>query len=211
MKRTLFIAYLAGIILTLLGSGCRRSGDPLPLALDTIRSGGDTNGVKPPDTTHSKVDSVKSDLPPMAKAIEPAMLAVFLPKMQGWSVSGEMEHEIQVRDNFNRSRVAQTYIMGQKKVKIDINDLAFVPYLYDPWQKFKGNYLDDDNTARTETTTIGNYRAVQTMEKHDPRGSVTVFPGKRYVVTIVMDGAESINDVRRIAESLDLRGLENLQ
>lgn len=211
MKRKILFVLSAGLTLTLLGSGCRRNGEPLPLALDTIRAGSDTNGMKPPDTSHTKVDSIKSDLPPMAKAIEPRQLLPYFPKMAGWTLSGEMEHELQIRDSFNRSRLAQTYTMGAKKVKIEINDFAYVPYLYDAWQKFKGNYLDDDNVARTETTMIGGYHAVQTMEKHDPHGSVTVFPGKRYVVTIVMDGAESINDIRRIAESMDLRGLENLQ
>jgi hypothetical protein len=49
------------------------------------------------------------------------------------------------------------------------------------------------------------------MEKHEPHAELTVFPGTRYVVQITMDGAETINDVRRIAESMDLKGLEALQ
>jgi len=189
---------------------CRRNPEPLPLTFDSLKPG-DSTTVRPADTSKAVLDSVKSALPPMAKAIDPMRLSTYLPKLTGWSLSGEMEHEIQIRDNFNRSRVAQTYTLGAKKVRVDINDFAYVPYLYEPWQKFKGNYLDDDNVARTETTTIANYHAVQTMEKHDPHASVSVFPGNRYVVTITMDGADDINDARRIAELMDLRGLELLQ
>ena len=211
MNRTIFSYASIGFIILLIAGGCRREQQPLPLSMDTIRAGSDTSGLKPADTSHARVDTSKSTLPPMAKAVDPMRLMTYLPKMVGWSLSGEMEHEYQVRDNFNRSKVAQSYTMGAKKLKVEINDFAYVPYLYDGWQKFKGNYLDDDNTARTETTTIGGYHAVQTMEKRDPHASLTVFPGNRYVVTIVFDGAESINDARHVAESMDLKGLEMLQ
>jgi hypothetical protein len=209
--KTTRIRSTAALFLLFTVFGCRRNPEPLPMSLDTIRASSDTTGLRQADTSHAKSDTARSNLPPMAKAIDPTRLAQFLPKMPGWALSGEIEHEIQVHDNFNRSRVAQTYTNGPKKVKIEINDYAYVPYLYDAWQKFKGIYLDDDNFARTETTTIAGYHAVQTMEKKDPHGSVTVFPGNRYVVTVVLDGADNINDVRRIAESMDLKGFETLQ
>jgi hypothetical protein len=191
--------------------GCRRNPEPLPFSFDSLKPG-DSTGLKPADTSKAaKPDTVAAPAVPMAKAIDPARLSQFLPKMPGWAMSGEMEHELQIRDNFNRSTVGQVYTQGSKKAHVVINDFANVPYLYEPWQKFKGNYLDDDNVARTETTTVAGYRAVQSMEKHEPHAEVTVFPGTRYVVQITMDGAESINDARHIAESMDLKGLEALQ
>lgn len=198
------------IVALLVATGCRRNPEPLPFSFDSIRSG-DSTGLKPPDTAKSKAtDTVSPPAVPMAKAIEPSRLAQYLPKMTGWTLSGEMEHELQLRDNFNRSSVGQIYTQGAKKVHVVINDFAYVPYLYEPWQKFKGNYLDDDNVSRTETTSVAGYRAVQSMEKHEPHAELTAFPGNRYVVTITMDGAETINDVRHIAEGMDLRGLEAL-
>lgn len=200
-------------LLALSFAGCQRNPEPLPLSFDSLKPGIDSTAIRRSADSAIKAaaDSAKSALPPMAKAVEPAKLAQYLPKMAGWGLSGEMEHEFQIRDNFNRSRVAQTYTSGAKKVRVEINDFAYVPYLYEPWQKFKSNYLDDDNIARTETTIVAGYHAVQTMEKHDPHASVSVFPGNRYVITITMDGAENINDARRIAESMDLKGLESLQ
>jgi hypothetical protein len=165
----------------------------------------------PPIDTTPKPDTLRSNLPPMAKAIEPDQLATFLPSLPGWVPQGEIEKEIQVRENFNRSRVAETLVMGPKKLKVQIDDFAYVPYLYDPWQKFKGVYLDDNNDERTETTSIAGYRAVQSMDKKEPHGEITVFPGNRFVVTVVEDGAESINEVRRLVESMNLKRLETLQ
>ena len=198
------------LLLLTIAIGCRRAGEVPPMSLDTLRPAGDTN-FKPKDTTRANADTSHSNLPPMAKAVDPDRLASFLPKLPGWTPVGELEKEIQIRTNFNRSRAAQAYTMGQKKLKVQIDDFAYVSYLYDPWEKFKGTYLDDDNVMRTETTTIAGYRAVQSMEKHDPHGEVTAFPGNRYVVTIVEDGADNINEVRHFAEMMDLHGLEAMQ
>ncbi len=203
--------FLALWIACILSSGCKRN-DELPASLDSIRPSADTISLKTPqDTSKAKVDSAKSNLPPMAKAIEPDRLVAFLPALPGWTPQGELQKEIQVRDNFNRSRIVQTFVNGTKTVKIQIDDFAYVPYLYDPWQKFKGVYLDDNNDERTETTTILGYHAVESMEKKEPHGEITLFPGNRYVVSITEDGAENINEVRRLAETINVRGLETLQ
>ncbi len=202
---------LAICLILILCSGCRRN-DQLPPSLDSLHPSVDSLMLKPTqDTSKTRADTTLSNLPPMAKAIEPDQLATFLPTLPGWTVQGEVQKEIQVRDNFNRSRVSENLTMGTKKLKIQIDDFAYVPYLYDPWQKFKGTYLDDNNDERTETTIIAGYRAVQSMEKKEPHGEITLFPGNRYVISIVEDSAESINEIRRIAESMNLKGLENLQ
>jgi hypothetical protein len=207
MKYVLILCIILSI-----ASGCGHN-EPLPMSLDTLRPSVDTAGIKPPakDSAQPKADSAHSNLPPIAKAIEPDRLAFFLPTLSGWTSQGEMQKEIQIRENFNRSRISQSFVNGTKKLKIQIDDFAYVPYLYDPWQKFKGTYLDDNNDERTETTTIAGYRAIQSMEKKESHGEITLFPGNRYVVSITEDGAENINEVRRIAEQMNLKGLETLQ
>ena len=115
-----------------------------------------------------------------------------------------------MHENFNRSRAALNYVNGSKKLKIQIDDFAYVPYLYDPWQKFKGTYLEDNNNERTETTTIAGYPAVQTMEKKTPHGEIMIF--REIDMSFGHeDGADNINEVRRIAEAVNLKGLETLQ
>jgi hypothetical protein len=190
--------------------GCRRN-ESLPLLMDSLHSSTDTTTTPKPAQDTSKAKADTSTLPPMAKAIEPDRLATFLPNLPGWTPQGDTIKEIQVHENFNRSRAALNFVNGGKKLKIQIDDFAYVPYLYDAWRKFKGIYLDDNNDERTETTTIAGYRAVQSMEKKEPHGEITLFPGNRYVVSIVEDGAENINEVRRIAEAMNLKGLESLQ
>jgi len=209
LHRNISCAFAASLLLV----GCNSNPHP-QMALDTIRTSSDSSEttidtIRTRDT--AKIDTTHASLPPMAKAIDPTRLAQFLPRMPGWTPSGDLQKEIQIRDNFNKSRAAQTYTQDQKKVTIEINDFAYIPSLYEPWQKYQGTYLDDDNNARTETTTIVGYRAVQTMQKHVPQCEVTIFPGKSYVVTVLEDGAENINEARKIAASIDLKGLELLQ
>src|SRR2546421_10804637 len=106
--------------------GCRRN-EPPPMSLDTIRAAGDTTSLRPQqDTSKAKADTTHSNLPPMAKAIEPDRLAAYLPKMLGWTSQGELQKELQIRENFNRSRVNQTYTNGSKKVKVQIDDFAYI-------------------------------------------------------------------------------------
>ncbi len=206
------LLFLIVSTISILSDGCRRN-ESLPLLMDSLHSSTDSTTIikQSQDTSKAKADTIASNLPPMAKAIEPDRLAAFLPNLPGWTPQGDTIKEIQVHENFNRSRAALNYVNGSKKLKIQIDDFAYVPYLYDPWQKFKGIYLDDNNDERTETTTIAGYRAVQSMEKKEPHGEITLFPGNRYVVSIVEDGADNINEVRRIAEAVNLKGLEALQ
>ena len=213
LHRTIFSAP-AFLVIALVLASCH-SNSHTQTELDTIRTGIDTTTTTTADTTRArdtaKRDTSRAALPPIAKAIDPARLAQFLPNMPGWTPAGDVQKEIQVQDNVNKSRAAQTYTQGTKKVTIEINDFAYVPASYEPWQQYTGTYLDENNNARTETTSIAGFRAVQTMQKHIPQGEVTIFPGNRYVVTILEDGAENINDVRKIAASVNLQGLQLLQ
>jgi hypothetical protein len=194
-------------------AGCNRERLP-EMSTDTLKPapGSYVADTTLADTTKkATTDTVKSDLPPIARAIEPDRLAQFLPHLTGWTPTGELQKEIQIHDKFNKSRVEQDYVSGDKKVKVEINDYAYVPYLYEPWSKFKGTYIDDDNIARTETSTLGPYHVVQSMEKKDPHAEVTVFPGKRFIVRVVEDGSPTIDEARTIAQQVDLRGLEAIQ
>ena len=195
--------------------GCAHKDAREPMALDTIKPGNGqmAKGEAAKDTSAAKpaADTSHSNLPPMAKAIEPERLAGFLPKINGWSQNGDITKEIQVRDKFNKSDVSETLTNGNKKLTIEIDDNAYVPYLYDPYTQFKGAYLDEDNTQRTEVTTVAGYHAVQTWEKQAPHGVVVIFPGSRYVVKVTEDGAQDINEVRNLAQQSDLKGLEGLQ
>jgi hypothetical protein len=132
MKKSRFF-YFVVLVTCLLCSGCRRD-ESSYTSLDTIRSANDTtNLANKQDTTKAKADTVHSTLPPIAKAIEPNRLAAYLPKMTGWTTVGDIQKEIQIRDTFNRSRITQNYSNGAKTLKIQIDDFAYVPYLYAPW------------------------------------------------------------------------------
>jgi hypothetical protein len=151
-----------------------------------------------------------SDLPPIATPIAPEKLAQFLPAMEGYTAS-VLEQESKVRKNFSSSKVSRTFTKGAVKIVLEVDDFAYVPFLYQPFDKYKDTYLDDDNVERTETTTIKGYHAVQTWEKQSKGAQITLFPGKRYVVRLTGDGLTSINDARSILESMNLGGLESLQ
>lgn len=199
---------------------CRNNNQRVDDSLDTLitrTTVPDKPSTKTKDTVVAQTpaatpDTAKhpSDLPPMATPITPDRLAQFLPKMDGY-LRGELVRETKIRKNFNSSMVEQPYTKGDKKFTVQINDYAYVPFLYQPFEQFQGNYLDDNNDERTETTTIGGFRAVQTWEKKNHRSTIFSFPGKRYVVRLIGDNLTNVDEARAVLESMDLSGLSQLQ
>ena len=201
-----------GASVSMVALGCNRNAS-IPMSLDTLHPAPDTFGIHPPavETTRIAGDTNVPALPPIVRAVDPARLAAFLPPMVGWTPLGELQKELSVRDSINLSRAWQIYTNGIDTVTIQINDLAYVPSLYAPYQKYKGIYLEDNNTERSETTSIAGFQAVQTVEKKTAHSEIVIFPGNRYVVVLTEAGSNDVNDLRRIAQSINLRGLEALQ
>ena len=148
-------------------------------------------------------------LPPIATPIAPEKLAKFMPAMAGFT-TGELQQETKVRKNFNSSRAAQTFAKDGAKFTVEINDYAYVPFLYEPFDKYKDAYLDDDNDERTETTTIAGFHAVQTWGKKSFEATIYLFVGRRYIVKVSAEGVKNIGEARAVIETMDLHGLERV-
>jgi hypothetical protein len=209
---------LCAVVSSVVFSSCSdRSKPEGNQVLDTMRPAAATAAKMPsqvdstlahtkPDTAHAPI----SDLPPIATPITPDRLGNFLPKLEGYT-PGEMETETKIRKDFASSKVGRTFTKDPVKLLLEINDYAYVPFLYQPFDQYKTRYLQDDNDERTETTEISGYHAVQTWEKKGLRATIFLFPGKRFVVKLVADNIKDISAARAVLEQMDLRGLEHLQ
>jgi hypothetical protein len=121
-----------------------------------------------------------------------------------------VQKETRIRSNMKVSKASRVYKNGDKKVTVTINDYAYVPSQYMPYEQYRGEYLQDDNIERTESTRISGYEAVQTWLKKENRAEITLFPGKRYVVQVTADGVNDVSEARRILDGMNLSGLESL-
>lgn len=151
-----------------------------------------------------------SDLPPVTTPLPPDRLASFLPNLDGYTAE-ELQTETRIRSNMRVSKAWRVFKNGDKKVTVTINDFAYVPSQYIPYEQYRGEYLQDDNIERTEASRIGGYEAIQTWLKKENRAELTVFPGKRYVVSVTADQMNSVDEACKLAESVNLRGLEGLE
>jgi hypothetical protein len=201
----------------LIGTGCRterHTFDEDTAGVTTSRTG--TNDtMRPQPTTPVVHDSLPtqpaSDLPPVATPIPPEKLATFIPQLSGYQAS-EANKEIKVHKGENFSRASQSFTQGEKKFTIEINDYAYVPAHYAAYDSYlKEDYLHEDNNERTETTNVKGYRALQTWEKKSNDATVTVFPGKRFIVRVLGDNLSSLSEARTVMEQIDLMKLETLQ
>lgn len=156
-------------------------------------------------------DNTSLNLPPPVELLSPERLDDFLPKPESMTAE-EIQHETRIRSNLRLSRAWQVYRSGDKKFTVTINDFAYMPASYAPYEQFRtGSYLQDDNLERTELTTVSGYETIQTWLKKENRAELTLFPGKRYVVTVIGDNLSDVRDARMLLEQMDLRGLEALQ
>ena len=151
-----------------------------------------------------------SDLPPIATPLEPDRLATFLPTIDDYTAE-DVQKETRIRSNIKVSKAWRVYRNGDKKITVTVNDFAYVPSQYMPYEQYRGEYLQDDNIERTESTRISGYEAVQTWLKKENRAEITLFPGKRYVVQLTADAMNDISEARRVLDNMNLSGLESLQ
>lgn len=168
--------------------------------------------VEDPLTTDTvSTSELKSDLPPATDPVSPDRLSSYLPSLDGYTAE-DVQKETRIRSNVRLSRATQVFKQGEKKFTVTVNDFAYVPSNYTPFEQFRsGSYLQDDSEERTEKTTLGGYEAVQTWLKKQNRAELTIFPGKRYVVQVVGDNLTSVNEARMIAEKIDLRAIEGAE
>ena len=162
------------------------------------------------DTTNTGGGS-SSALPPPVEPLSPERLDDFLPKLDNMTAE-EVQHETRIRSNLRLSRASQVFRSGDKKFTVTINDFAYMPANYAPYEQFRtGNYLQDDNLERTELTRVSGYETIQTWLKKENRAELTTFPGNRFVVTVVGDNLADVREARMVLEQTNLRELEAQQ
>jgi hypothetical protein len=213
MMKQVFLLALALTVFV----GCDRGNREVEMRDSTIVTrtddGGSTDIDTPPQPSTQDTQSTSqpvSDLPAVVPPLAPERLETYLPSLDGYT-AGEIERETRIRPNLKVSKAWRTYTNGDKKVRVTINDFAYVPSQYTPFEQYRGEYLQDDNLERTEATRLSGYETIQTWLKKENRAELTIFPGKRYVVQVTADGMSSVNEARAIAEKIDLSALESLQ
>jgi hypothetical protein len=215
LKRSLFV-FIGLLLLASCRDGNRQVevSDSTSVTRTEHPSSDKTDDSKPVDIGTPNQDTAShgttSDLPPVATPVEPDRLASFLPQLDGYTPE-DVQKETRIRPNMKVSKATRVYKNGDKKVTVTINDYAYVPSQYLPYEQYRGEYLQDDNVERTESTRISGYEAVQTWLKKENRAEITLFPGKRYVVQLTADGMNDVSEARRVLDAMNLSGLEDLQ
>ncbi len=159
-----------------------------------------------PDTSSRVATAPLTPVDPL----EPDRLASFLPSLDGYTAE-DIQKETRIRSNMKFAKASRVYKNGDKKITVTINDYAYVPSNYLQYEQYRGQYLQDDNIERTESTRISGYEAVQTWLKKENRAEITLFPGNRYIVQLAADGMNDVSEARRVIDGMDLSGLEGLK
>jgi hypothetical protein len=164
------------------------------------------------DTVGTAPDTSRVATAPLTPVdpVEPDRLAAFLPSIDGYTAE-DIQKETRIRSNMKFAKASRVYKNGDKKVTVTINDYAYVPSNYLQYEQYRGQYLQDDNIERTESTRISGYEAVQTWLKKENRAEITLFPGHRYIVQLTADGMNDVSEARRVLDGMDLSGLEGLK
>lgn len=96
---------------------------------------------------------------------------------------------------------------GKKSAKVGLFDYAHIPMLYAPFQMMINMNMSKESTEGHERSTkIGGFPAHEKWRSNGAVSEVTVLVADRFVVTTTTRGLGE-DSARKIAESLDLKGL----
>ena len=96
---------------------------------------------------------------------------------------------------------------GEQSAKVGLFDYAHIPMLYAPIQMMMKMNMNKESTEGFERSTkIGDFPAYEKWTSAGKENEVTVLVADRFVVTTTTRGLGE-NSARKIAESIDLKGL----
>lgn len=137
------------------------------------------------------------------------VLIDYLPQRVEGMKSGAPKGETTTMGEWQYSQAEARYRSedGKKSAKVGLFDYAHIPMLYAPFQMMINMNMSKESTEGHERSTkIGGFPAHEKWRSNGAVSEVTVLVADRFVVTTTTRGLGE-DSARKIAESLDLKGL----
>ncbi len=168
-----------------------------------------TTSDNSPNGTPANVNKGNSNAPGAASGpvIKSTTLAGFLPGSIAGFTKQNPENTDMSMAGMNYSLAKSDYVSGDNKISVTILDYNHNMGLSAAYSMFLNGFHVENNDELTESQKIGDYPGWISLKKKDNSGTVGVVVNDRIYVIIEATHATSIDDLKAIAQKVDLAGI----
>ena len=128
-------------------------------------------------------------------------------KISGWQMDGKPSGTTLKQGNVSISEARATYRAEDRTLEIVVMDFLgkSIPFLG------MGQQMEmETNGEQVRTTTVQDFKALETFRKQDKQGELNLSVADRFWVKIDGDGIDNPEVLRAVAEQMDLKKLATL-
>ena len=136
-------------------------------------------------------------------------LIVFLGDIDGWEAQDKPEGQTMSMGNFKMTQASREYSADDKDLEIEIIDGGYVPMVYQGF-RMAMNYEIDSSDEYVKKLTIKGHDGIEKYTYDDEEAEIILLVKDRFLVTLRCDNVPDTNELKAIAEKLDLDGIAAL-
>jgi hypothetical protein len=128
-------------------------------------------------------------------------------KLPGWQPDGKPGGTTMKQGNMSISEARATYRSGDKTLELVVMDFwgKSIPFLA------MGQHLEmETNDEQVRTTTVQDFKALETFRKQDRQGELNISVADRFWVKLDGDGIDSPEVLKTVAQQMDLKKLAGM-
>jgi hypothetical protein len=169
---------------------------------DVARAGAGTVG---PATTAAAAISA----PPSAATVGHTRLEAFVPTVTGWQLQHSMGADVQLPAP--AAHVRATFKQGATEIELELTDTGGdATYLQALSNVAGGTFHQEAPNGYMKGAEIGGFPAIESYNRDDKLGDVTVLIKRRFIVHASATGVASVEPVRDFVSRVDLTGISAL-
>jgi hypothetical protein len=130
-------------------------------------------------------------------------------KLPGWELQGEPEGSTVKSSMMKMSEAKADYKSGDKSLEVTIVDGSMAKMAFMGMGLMKGVEVQTSKET-TRTTKVQGFEAVETFKHKDKDGQLTILVANRFVVTLEAKNVENIQELKDLADHLELKKLAAL-
>ncbi len=136
-------------------------------------------------------------------------LIPFLKELQGWKAEGPAEGQTMKSAQGSYTLAFRSYTQGDKGLELTLIDGAGVPQAYEDYEDLKAE-VDAKGPNPAKSVTVGGFPGVELFENESETATLMLLVKERFVLILDLDGATAKDDLKALANQLDLKGLAAL-
>ncbi|MEW6363994.1 MAG: hypothetical protein AB1714_05080 [Acidobacteriota bacterium] len=126
-----------------------------------------------------------------------------LPNLDGWTRE-EPKGESATFGQWSYSDASTTYTKGESRLDCKIFDYAHIHAMYAPFMlMFAGNFSHETDDGYEKSVTVGGNPGFERWEKGNKSGELTLWIGKRLIVTVEGEKIPDTSVLQELAKAVD--------